>query len=170
MAVWPHGWKVISHGPSQRKQPGPVSEPSSGCVASLLRGVSSPLEGVALSATSLGPDLAVLVLFNYSGLHLKENFNLHMYQPQLSCVWGQEGDVWVDSLYNDLSCKVLTIQSVFKITLLYMHLSGLAKSCSREQYSAGQRSRAVALYVVLASRLAPSLTRKQATVMKTGTF
>ena len=62
MAVWPHGWKVISHGPSQRKQLGPVTESTSlssvllesppdtetsGGVASLLVGVASPLVGVA---------------------------------------------------------------------------------------------------------------------------
>ena len=62
MAVWPHGWKVISHGPSQRKQLGPVTESTSlsfvllesppdtdtsGGVASLLLGVASLLVGVA---------------------------------------------------------------------------------------------------------------------------
>ena len=62
MAVWPHGWKVISHGPSQRKQLGPVTESTSlssvllesppdtetsGGVASLLVGVASLLVGVA---------------------------------------------------------------------------------------------------------------------------
>ena len=62
MAVCPHGWKVISHGPSQRKQLGPVTESTSlsfvllesppdtetsGGVASLLVGVVSLLEGVA---------------------------------------------------------------------------------------------------------------------------
>ena len=62
MAVWPHGWKVISHGPSQRRQLGPVTESTSlsfvllesppdtetsGGVASLLVGVVSLLEGVA---------------------------------------------------------------------------------------------------------------------------
>ena len=62
MAVWPHGWKVISHGPSQRRQLGPVTESTSlssvllesppdtetsGGVASLLVGVASLLVGVA---------------------------------------------------------------------------------------------------------------------------
>ena len=62
MAVCPHGWKVISHGPSQRKQLGPVTESTSlssvllesppdtetsGGVASLLVGVVSLLVGVA---------------------------------------------------------------------------------------------------------------------------
>ena len=61
MAVWPHGWKVISHGPSQRRQLGPVTESTSlssvllesppatetsGGVASLLVGVASLLVGV----------------------------------------------------------------------------------------------------------------------------
>ena len=62
MAVWPHGWKVISHGPSQRRQLGPVTESTSlssvllesppdtetsGGVASLMVGVASLLVGVA---------------------------------------------------------------------------------------------------------------------------
>ena len=64
MAVWPHGWKVISHGPSQRKQLGPVTESTSlsfvllesppdtetsGGVASLFVGVASLMVGVVAS-------------------------------------------------------------------------------------------------------------------------
>ena len=69
MAVWPHGWKVISHGPSQRKQLGPVTESTSlsfvllesppdtetsGGVASLLVGVASLLVGVATLLVGVG--------------------------------------------------------------------------------------------------------------------
>ena len=67
MAVCPHGWKEISHGPSQRKQLGPVTDSTSlssvllesppdtetsGGVASLLLGVvtlwASPILSAAL--------------------------------------------------------------------------------------------------------------------------
>ena len=50
-----------------------------------------------------------------------------------------------------------------------MYLSGLAKSWSSDSYSGGHTWRGVIPSTDVVSRLAPSLTRKQATVMKTGT-
>ena len=75
MAVCPHGWKEISHGPSQRKQLGPVTDSTS--LSSLLLesppdtetsgGVASlPVVGVVLSSahvTLFSKDLAVVLGF-----------------------------------------------------------------------------------------------------------
>ena len=30
---------------------------------------------------------------------------MYIYQPDCGGLWGQEEDIWVDSLYNDLSCS-----------------------------------------------------------------
>ena len=104
MAVWPHGWKVISHGPSQRKQLGPVTESTSlstvllesppdtetsggvaSLLASLLMGVASLLVGVvSFSRASLGSvtdnilsdDVCVNVLTNYFSTDLRKCFVL----------------------------------------------------------------------------------------------
>ena len=47
MAVCPHGWKVISHGPSQREQLGLVTESTLLSVVLVSRGLVADLEGVA---------------------------------------------------------------------------------------------------------------------------
>ena len=111
MAVCPHGWKEISHGPSQRKQLGPVTDSTS--LSSLLLesppdtetsgGVASlPVVGVVFSTEAL----ATLLL--ESDIACTVNIilliiTLALGKPVSGCVWGQEEDVWVDSLYNYLS-------------------------------------------------------------------
>ena len=111
MAVWPHGWKVISHGPSQRKQLGPVTESTSlssvllesppdtetsGGVASLLVGVvsllvdvvASLLVGVAsllVGVASLLVGMASLLVGVFSGVFLSTLLTSEL--PSFLCIY-----------------------------------------------------------------------------------
>ena len=157
MAVWPHGWKVISHGPSQRRQLGPVTESTSlsfvllesppdtdtsGGVASLLMGVASLLVDVAsllVGVASLLVGVASLLVGVASLLVGVASVFAGATFLDLGTVGGCLGRLPLKCpllWYNNDSPQHVTNYvyktSVFKCTVCELYLSGVAKSCSRE--------------------------------------